>query len=282
MSDPSKEQHQDDVNAGFHLEVSAKVDGGKCLNRHESAWTPSSCSHRWQAYQRALDDKHIYNWPRYASLSSRTKVRTDAKKDYQTSKDGVTKVHPVFPHFYRLLLSAPAKGDWDVGVGDNFKQSSAVPYYHNAHHLVTNSELRKELNKTGAAIERSYPAVNGVGVVRGGLLRAGYNLNHKQNMIILPMDRAVAGTLNLPRHLDEVTGRSHADYSGRVKLRLQTILNEYKQDIEAELKKGKGHTKLKHKLCKEKLEDLSEEIYKAIASAARNPGYDGTLETIEF
>jgi A nuclease family of the HNH/ENDO VII superfamily with conserved AHH len=276
--DASEKQHQEDVDAGFHMEIKGSIDGGKCLNRHISPFQEISCSHRWQGYKRALDnDSHLYNWPRYASLSSRRKVRTDAVMNY-VSKAGDT--YPVYPEKYRLLLDAPKKKEWDVGVGSNFKWSYVVPYIHNSHHIVTNSELRNALNKAGAAITDSHPLVNGIGLLRGGLLRAEYNLNHKNNMIILPGDSAIAGVLNLPRHLDRLTDRAHPGYSKMVKQRLNSIINDYKSDVEGELPKGKEHVKVKHALAKSRLEALSTEFYGLITAPARAADYTGTLNDL--
>jgi len=48
-----------------HKGVKQSAEGGRCLNRHVSSFSEYSCAHRWQAYERALEDSHYYNGPRY-------------------------------------------------------------------------------------------------------------------------------------------------------------------------------------------------------------------------
>src|SRR5262249_10791095 len=76
-----------------------------------------------------------------------------------------------------------------------------------------------------------------------GLLKATYNLNDKKNLIILPMDRAVAAALGLPRHLlgdesevgEELLGErrvaDHPDYSRRVRMMLRPVMNQYRSIV---------------------------------------------------
>ncbi|NVJ16885.1 hypothetical protein [Myxococcus sp. AM010] len=148
MSDASEEQHLKDVAAQFH-EGAADTSVGKCLNRHVSVWKAHSCSHRWQAWLHASDDKALYDWPKYKRFVDENQpIRTNAKQNYTTSdKSGNTTVWPVYPAFYKEFLDAPQPHDWDVGQLGNFRHSCVVPYYHNAHHIVTNSELRNAINR---------------------------------------------------------------------------------------------------------------------------------------
>ncbi|WP_224361969.1 AHH domain-containing protein [Hyalangium versicolor] len=276
--DPSQEQHLKDVASAFH-EENANTPAGKCLNRHVSVWKELSCSHRWQAYLRATEDHSLYNWPKYRRFTRENQqLRTDAKKDYITTSKGVQTVYPIYPTFYREFLDAPKQFDWDVEQTGNFKYSCVVPYYHNAHHIVTNSELRNAINDLTKKFESRVPDANAL--VRGGLLKAGYNINHKINMIILPMDKVVADELRLPRHLEEVTRKSHPKYSSQIKNRLGEIMNDYASVLDQVAQAGQDHVMPNYALYKTKLETLSTDIYSQITSSTRSPDYDGTVNTV--
>ncbi|MBU8899861.1 AHH domain-containing protein [Corallococcus sp. M34] len=281
MSDASTEQHEEDVANRIHVSSKNTTEGGRCLNRHVAAWEPVTCSHRWQAYKHALDHSHLYNWPAYKKLARGKDVRTDAMRNY-TSKSGA--LYPIFPEGYRFLLKAPHQGDWDVsesGASKNFKWDYRTPYLHNGHHVVTNSQLRVAINK----LEKKFP--NATLIIRRGLARAGYNLNHKLNMVILPMDRKVAGALNLPRHLATFLYRDHRAYSDYVSIRLDAIMRTYEGELRKYVRKEKEHTKLAHELAKEQIEELSHELYAQITARqsqsereGSTPGYTGTLDSL--
>ncbi|RYZ17847.1 MAG: hypothetical protein EOO70_00770 [Myxococcaceae bacterium] len=281
MSDPSAQQHEEDVAHRIHVSVKNTTEGGRCLNRHIAAWEPMTCSHRWQAFKHALEDAHLYNWPAYKKLARGKEIRTDAMRNH-TSKSGT--LYPIFPEGYRFLLKAPKQGDWDVSesvTSKNFKWDYRTPYIHNGHHVVTNSQLRGAANK----LEKKFP--NATLIVRRGLARAGYNLNHKLNMVILPMDRKVAGALNLPRHLITFLYRDHRSYSDFVGKRLDKIMRSYEGELRKYVRKDKEHTKLAHELAKEQIEMLSAELYSQIVARQNKeereggtPGYTGTLDTL--
>lgn len=166
----------------LHVKTSA-VEGGACLTRHISNITPSSCSHRWQARQRAATtDSAWYNG-----------------------------------------INSPR---WDVVAG-NFDGKCRKPYYHQAHHIVPNSVLEGCIYQA-AQESASFTLYK---LVRMGLLEAKYNLNHKDNMIILPMGKYVAKRLKLPRHL-EAGAQAHDAYSKKVKNEVQKVIDQYKRLVE--------------------------------------------------
>jgi hypothetical protein len=121
-------------------------------------------------------------------------------------------------------------------------------------------------------------------VVRKGLARADYNLNHKKNMVILPMDSKVAGALNLPRHLMHLLAQDHAAYSNQVLARLKGIMKKYEQQLSNYLdNKDKEHVKLNHKLAKESIENLSQFLFALITARVpkdmKKADFNGTLDT---
>jgi A nuclease family of the HNH/ENDO VII superfamily with conserved AHH len=280
MADQSEERHQSDEKRGFHHKSkSSDGDGGKCLNRHVSYWAKQTCSHRWQAYLHALADSSVYNWPKYKKLSEKgEQLRTDVEAKVHVIG---SRKYPFYPGFYKRLLDAPTKGTWDVSeTNKNFKRSTVKPYYHNAHHIVTNSELNDALNTVGSDVQSKRPSVDGVRLVRDSLLRAGYNLNYKINMIILPMDREVAKVLGLPKHLAETTSRDHPKYSEMIKKLLRSVMNDLRKELEDALGKGEDHDKIKVDLCRKRLEQRSTVVYNLILAAAKDPKFDGTLDSV--
>jgi hypothetical protein len=186
----SNDQHTWDIKSlpGRHFS-----EGGKgCLNRHQKYTESNPCSHQWQGYQRALDDPGLYNWPAYESLS--VKVRGDKRFVMETF------------WFLARLSRPPEEGEWDLDhefrnkkrkLMKNFRTNASTPYWHEAHHLVPNSELRMAIRNVGKGHTLEGPLIL---MVRGGLMGEGYNLNDKGNIILLPMDRKVSLALGLPRH----------------------------------------------------------------------------------
>ncbi|MBM4061839.1 MAG: hypothetical protein FJ265_12200 [Planctomycetes bacterium] len=149
-----------------------------CLNRHVSHFAKgNTCSHRGQAYLKALDDESRYKWP--------------------------------------ADVTGPKKpGDWDVTAPGNYQRSASKPFRHEAHHLVPNSDLRAAIDDVGAETPLAAELTL---LIRGGLLDEGYNLNDKINMVILPMCRKASKALKLPRHRRTPEHRSHRAYSALIK-----------------------------------------------------------------
>ena len=177
-----------------HVKVDGSTEGGACLTGHESGRksappgyvTEVSCNYRWQGFKRALDDKSIYN--------NKAPV---GKRVTQTAWGRAGG---------RGWNQPAAKSAWNVtATGVNFRTSCNKPYWHEAHHIVPNGELRDSINAVGKGKQSGiYRAV-----IRLGLLEEKYNLNHKPNMIILPMDGNVAKHVGLPRHRQNAAVWSH-------------------------------------------------------------------------
>ncbi|ATB39508.1 hypothetical protein CYFUS_004952 [Cystobacter fuscus] len=234
--------------------------GGACLNRHISkVERKNSCSHRWQAYQRARGDAALYNWPAYKALAKLDgKVATAARTD----KEG-----KLFPPWYAFEIPAPGQrqdkpegGTWDLDHGDNFQAKCYRPYWHEANHIIPNSSLRKVLVDVGKGMND--PGRISM-AIRGRLLNVQYNLNHKVNMILLPMDEAVANALQLPRHRQTAFLCSHVAYSRNVETQLKDIFKALVKDPIRE------HKVPKYKDCKDALESLSKRLYEAIKKAGK-------------
>ncbi|WP_161606787.1 AHH domain-containing protein [Myxococcus xanthus] len=257
----SEKQHtEDDKNLPGRHKKAGGVEGGACLNRHvPKVERKNSCSHRWQAYQRAKEDTALYNWPAYQSLSKPGgRIRTAASVDKRGNR---------FPDWYDFTIAAPSqlngapgRGTWDLDHGDNFQVKCYRPYWHEANHIIPNSSLRKVMADVGKGM--SNPGRIAL-AVRGRLLNAQYNLNHKVNMILLPMDAEVAEALQLPRHRQTAFLCSHKAYSDNVEAELKTLFDALvKEPI-------RNHTVPKYNDCKDGLEALSQRLYKAIVAAGK-------------
>ena len=230
-----------------------------CLTRHQKRAEGNTCSHQWQAVIQTQNHASTYDHPTYHSLCVRSR--------------GPTHFQPSISR--RNLMKRPKCGEWNVGVGRNF-QHFKVPYWHNAHHIIPNGSLRGAIAKAGKGDSR-LPRL-----IKYALLKAEYNLNDKENMVILPMQSVVAEALGLPRHLrgDEVGPNekpemfSHQNYSDYVEGKLVPILNKYKRLMAEALKKE--HLGLPGRLSRGELETLSMNTYIMIITTGSAASFTGT------
>lgn len=243
----SEKQHAKDIEQFEDLHAK----GGACLNRHVSAFEQgNTCSHRWQAFQDATAHSSLYN----DKFSPGGRIKTSA---WLSSGK-------LFPPWYKQTLTPPKDGSaWNVGEGSNFKEKCYIPYWHNAHHMVPNGELRGAIAACGKGLSSPSKVV---WLVREGLLKAKYNLNDKTNMIILPMDRAIGRVLELPVHLSTVTARSHGAYSKNVRDELDRRFAQTKQ----KLKKHEPERPPNLDVLRKKIERLSEHLHGAIERAGKS------------
>jgi hypothetical protein len=224
----SSEQHQWDKEslAVAHKRANGTA-GGKCLARHVSEYKEfHSCSHRWQAYEQANAAGNPF------------------RKNYLWPEDGPP--------------PGSLKGDASIGVGDNFKEDSTVPYAHEAHHIVAAAELANGVNNAAKGHQREAEVVL---LIREGLLNESYNLNYKTNMIILPMVRAAARVLGLPTHRKTRKHLSHAKYSKYVKEEVKKAFAPIQKDLQT-------HERLpNYKPTRKKIEAVSKDTYPGFFSA---------------
>jgi hypothetical protein len=227
----AKDNHafdRDDVQK--HKKTSGTEDG-QCLNRHIPTYRKSSCSHRFQAVERAANDDSSW-YEGYTPVIQR---------------EGET----LELYLKNFGVKTPKPGAWDVK-GRNFKKAKH-PYRNQAHHILPNGVLNGCLDEQTEDVDVKV-------LVRGGLLEAKYNLNHKINMIILPMVEPVAWTVNLPVHTEDAADR-HAAYSKKVKTRVKKVVKEYFDLLD---EPPEDHPEPPNQLAKKKLENISEKMRKAI------------------
>jgi hypothetical protein len=218
------------------------VEGGKCLNRHEVGFRQYSCFHKWQAFIRATEDSKYYNWPRYEN-----EARDQLPADGHPFNAGKGRI-------YFGNMGKPGPGDWDVDWGKyNFKYDCNKPYYHEAHHIIPDSILQSVLMKVlggdGGSTELVLTA-------RNMLLEQCYNINHKLNMVLLPMNPHVARVLSLPVHRQP----GHPDHKTYRKL----VASLLQGDFASALKDAVDHKAPKPSDLKSKLESHTKPLYKQI------------------
>lgn len=248
-------QHLIDLDEKIGHEHNKGSLAGKCLNRDHSVApssdSRSSCSHRWQAYEQMASEADYYAWPKYKPLADR-------------ASETINVWAPGIAWYARRSLPKPVANEWDYGNSckrrvwfivknvKNFYERSSAPYNHQAHHVIPNGEFSDTITEKFKNV-----SPRAVISVRKGLLKAGYNLNYKINVIMLPMDKLVADTIGLPRHQSSWTARSHRAWSELVKSRLEQIFNPVKEQI-------KAHEKRDYDVARSDLESLSESLRKDI------------------
>ncbi|WP_437541481.1 AHH domain-containing protein [Sorangium sp. So ce367] len=160
------------------------------------------------------------------------------------------------------------RSSWDVTV-NGFRWSASKPYPHQAHHILPKGTLDDAMLTTAQKSNTTLLAI----ILRMGLLQAKYNLNHKDNMMILPTGLHASRILSLPRHLG-----SHPNYNAIVQSKVQPVIDEYAQLLEKAAAEPENHPAAPDKLSKAKLMRVSAQMRALVLTWARGTG--GTrLET---
>jgi hypothetical protein len=239
-----------------------------CLTRHQKRKKGNTCSHQWQAQEKTEANPGMYNYPAYYTLCDWSPGGVFPTAATGTFPPGYAHPTEWLGKFWKDKPTHQGK-EWDIGKGSpkaNW-EDWRKPYWHNSHHIIPNGALAGAIQD--AADDSKEPKL--VNLIKAGLLKAKYNLNDRTNMINLPMERIVAQCIGLPRHLkrDESGGTpenfSHADYSRKVEILLKDIMNDYKSAMAKALQKP--HPETPDDISKERLEDLSDEIFESIKAA---------------
>lgn len=251
--------------------IDKSTENGACLTGHVGQYQKRSCAYRWQAHEVSKAERRdIYH--RYAeSIEQGHRTQGFIPTSRYMSAAGNPQ-----PAYYAFELDIPKPGDWDLdGPRQSFRRRGVTkvekgknftkdhwPYWQNAHHMIPKSLFNGLVNQTDEALPGC------AALIRGSLLSAKYNINHKINMIILPMDKEVAKILGLPRHLTlKEPGRTpdctdHKVYTSKVEKRLKAIIDGYKKIVSEA--KAEDHDNPKPTLDKKKLEKLSRDCYQTI------------------
>ncbi|HYO65365.1 MAG TPA: AHH domain-containing protein [Archangium sp.] len=256
---------------------SGTVTGGKCFAKgHKSDYDENcSCSHRWQAFEKAVDNADLYRLTdkQVRALGGGTWMLFFRGGDDDASdlaNRGRTVARFLLnKQMYLLEVPKPKVGDWDVARSKrNFKSWCNLPYYHEAHHVVPDATLRDELLRVfgeegGGSNEFAIWVVT-------GLLHAPYNIHYKDNMIILPMDERVGDVLQLPIHR-ETKQCNHTSYDEYIGAQLKSRLRAQLREVMKKHDEEKGEPKLKD--LAESIEALSRQLYDEVSKARREGGF---------
>lgn len=293
------DKHLTDADGAYHSVIKKALDDGACLTGHESEYRLNSCSYRYQAVEHSRENPGraaLYNKP--VKVNKRTVQRY--KREHHRFKEGFiptsrydTNAGERYPQDrdYGDKLKVPQPGDWDVDgpkrkkvkdgsgkeipLGKNFT-GGFWPYWNNAHHMIPKDTLNARI----AAAHNDPKIVN---LIRAGLLKAKYNVNHYVNMILLPMDKEVGFLLKLPRHLSLEQGSTefddnpkfdHTVYNAKVVTRLKSIMKNFAEEAEETKRKKRSCNIAKMvPLSKAKLVVLSEDCLTSIkAFGILSPG----------
>jgi len=281
----SDKQHLQDAEDRVPHANPKSLSGGKCLNRHKGGApcdvaTRDSCWHRWQAYEKMASETGYYNYPKYQSLVFRQ------SPGFYVGQAGM-------PRYPRRWLARPAPHEWDYGNSctrrisgqttpvpiQNFYVQASTPYNHQAHHLIPNAELADTILEVFSGISPIASIA-----VRRGLAGAGYNLNHADNMIMLPMDRVVSRAIGLPLHQSCWAARSHKAWSAYARGKIKPIFEPLRQQMEAHKKRDYASVKtqleamavtLRNEVLASTVASLDAHA-NSVTSAAGTPGSTGT------
>lgn len=220
-------------------------DGGSCLTAHKSWYEENdSCSYRWQGLKKAEENRDIYNrhsikaahiggygmpWLKEASLKDGKSGKILQKLQSTTIVNGVMK------RWVKVL---------------NFTNGHK-PYANMAHHVLPVSSLANPISE----ISKEKPEL--VNVIAGGLLEEKYNINHKDNIMIMPAEWEDARRIGLPTHPQ---GNNHPNYRPEIEAEVKIALNPYRNLSD----QGEKHDKAKAKNLKSHLEDISRCMYGAL------------------
>lgn len=252
---------------GIPHHTSGGATGGKCIAKHVPSYEPtqSSCTHRWQAFEKAMENKGTYKltddqvkalgggkWSLLFRGGQKVVSKLVAARE-------TAEVSTENKGMYQHLVAKPGKGeDWDVGHGRNFKWDCNVPYYHEAHHVVPDATVRTALMKVFDAQVAVWVATK--------MLEVPYCVHHKDNMLILPMDARVGDVLQLPIHR-ETKQCNHNRYDEFILKKLVKRMQAVQEQILEEHDKDDDAPKTKD-LAKG-IEKDAEALYSQVAAARR-------------
>lgn len=272
------------------IKVDADYDLGACLNgRCKVSYEDVTCSYRYQGIQAArghldiynnIDIKEIYHLgadkgntrPRiFAALSKKdarreVAINGDYKEflgpslEWQSAPPVSDKTKKVYKAYKEDKLVF-RKNFWFV----NFTVSS-VPWPNQVHHVLNHSSL----NKVIASCTKNIP-----GLVISELLKVKYNINHKDNAVILPTNEKWTRITGLPTH-----GGGHPNYSNAILCEVNEVLSGY--ELLNEQAAEPGHPKPDPLKVKEQLIKISKKWYKKILDVVQtNKNMSKTQQVIK-
>lgn len=196
-----------------HIAKKNTTQGGACLNgRCKATYDTVSCSYRYQGIEAAKANAEIYNAKGIDEVFhvGKGKAHPRTKIIAAISKSGNRREMAIHGKYYALKGAEekrypPPKRLSDGEIYEQHKDDQAVvkkafsfvnftigsvPYPNQVHHILNHSSLRNVVN--------SFKNIRDV--IAQGLLKETYNINHKNNMCILPTKDAISRLVGLPVH----------------------------------------------------------------------------------
>lgn len=238
--------------AHWRHESVKSTDGGACLVRHETTYRVNdSCSYRWQALEKAKTGPGRSAYDAHSKAKCHIGAQNPGPVPAGTGGAGVAVIKTI------KGKKPKNKGKkFDIINLENFT-TGFVPYGNQAHHIVNNSSLQKAINE----LAETFSLIRWV--IVGGLLTEKYNLNHKDNMLLLPTKNKDCRETGLPRHYG-----SHPNYSDEILVAVKRALQPYNEIADQMDQKLKNHDKPEPKKLKKALERISDTMYANLLAAA--------------
>lgn len=252
-----------------HKPVKGEYDGGACLNgRCCSAYKEVSCSYRWQALEQARANKHIYNFN--AKIFGRGQNRINCHQyhlgnettireiDQVRNEKGIWNKVPVYGVVNECDENSVKRHNAKDKGAHKGKQTKSkdytilnftngkVPYANQVHHVIAFAELCDSIMK--------YPNLKDV--IGVGLLEEGYNINYKNNVIILPVAKLFSRRTGLPSHRGY-----HDKYSKKIRRDVARVFQGYNN---INMNTGEDHEEPDPKKVKDRLMAISGMWYRRI------------------
>jgi hypothetical protein len=244
----------------FHDSVSS-YDGGACLCKHVIDFKDNdSCSYRWQGVNKASEQPGRAAYDAHSKLNCRFAGRGQGA--FQRDEIGSVTASAG----RRGVVVNPRKhtkyGLRAIITVNNFT-TGRVPYGNQVHHVLNQSSLHKGIDELATIWEPIRWAVV------DGLLEEKYNLNHRDNNLILPTSEKDCRQTGLPKHCG-----AHPKYNTQILDAVKQALSPY-QTIANQMKKKRNHDPMDPEQLKDDLVVISNTMYSNIillAAANRAKG----------
>jgi hypothetical protein len=223
-------------------------EGGKCMVRCEYIYKQrNSCSYRWQAIK-WIDgsDRHIYKeHPQGLSGTGWSSV-TPAYGAQLAAAGALVTQGPA---------AATKAGKMKCKVQGQAFRTAFAPYGNNPHHLLPDATLKDGI------VETTQPAPQVKDMIIQGLLNEKYNMNHYENVMILPTKDSDGCHMGLPSH-----PTNHNKLDKEILKKVMKVLEPYEEVVEAVVN-GEPHPNPDPEKIKDGLvNDISKPIHSNIVS----------------
>jgi hypothetical protein len=224
-------------------------EGGKCMVRCEYIYKQrNSCSYRWQALK-WIDpggaDRDIYK--------SHSKGLSGT--DWRSVSPSYAAKLSAAGALVTMTAPAPIKsGKMRSNVQGVAFRTAFAPYPNQAHHLLPEATLKNGI------LEVTQPAPTVQDLIVQGLLEKKYNLNHYENVMILPTGRKDGCQMGLPCH-----PTNHNKMDKQILKKVLEALKPYQAVVKAVLK-DEDHPNPDPEDIKDDLEEIGKTIHKNIVS----------------